>query len=65
MFSVPTTVKYEFLVGSGEPVAHRDADGSLPSDKVIAARYGRHERWGRLGTRGRCRAVGIRAEPTG
>jgi hypothetical protein len=29
-------------------VANRSADGSLPSGKVIAARYDRHERWGRL-----------------
>jgi hypothetical protein len=29
-------------------VANRDADGSLPSGKVIGDRYGRHERWGRL-----------------
>lgn len=29
-------------------VANRAADGSLPSGKMIAARYGRHERWGRL-----------------
>jgi hypothetical protein len=29
-------------------VANRAADGSLPSGKVIADRYGRHERWGRL-----------------
>ena len=29
-------------------MANRVADGSLPSGKVIAARYGRHERWGRL-----------------
>jgi hypothetical protein len=28
--------------------ANRNANGSLPSGKVIAARYGRHERWGRL-----------------
>jgi hypothetical protein len=28
--------------------ANRAADGSLPSGKVIADRYGRHERWGRL-----------------
>ncbi len=27
---------------------HRAADGSLPSGKAIAARYGRHERLGRL-----------------
>src|SRR5215472_11729429 len=26
--------------------ANRAADGSLPSGKVIADRYGRHERWG-------------------
>lgn len=29
-------------------VANRAANGSLPSGKVIASRYGRHERWGRL-----------------
>ena len=29
-------------------LAHRGADGSLPSGKQIADRYGRHERWGRL-----------------
>ena len=29
-------------------VANRHASGSLPSGKVIADRYGRHERWGRL-----------------
>jgi hypothetical protein len=29
-------------------VANRAADGSLPSGKAIADRYGRHERWGRL-----------------
>lgn len=29
-------------------VANKAADGSLPSGKVIADRYGRHERWGRL-----------------
>lgn len=29
-------------------VANKVADGSLPSGKVIADRYGRHERWGRL-----------------
>ena len=28
--------------------ANRAADGSLPSGKGIADRYGRHERWGRL-----------------
>jgi len=28
--------------------ANRAADGSLPSRKAIAARFGRHERWGRL-----------------
>jgi hypothetical protein len=28
--------------------ANRDADGSLPSGKMIGDRYGRHERWGRL-----------------
>jgi Protein of unknown function (DUF2637) len=28
--------------------ANLEADGSLPSGKVIAERYGRHERWGRL-----------------
>jgi len=28
--------------------ANRDADGSLPSGKVIADRFGRHERWDRL-----------------
>lgn len=27
---------------------NRDADGSLPTGKAIADRYGRHERWGRL-----------------
>jgi hypothetical protein len=29
-------------------VANKGADGSLPSGKVIADRYSRHERWGRL-----------------
>jgi hypothetical protein len=29
-------------------VANKAADGSLLSGKVIADRYGRHERWGRL-----------------
>lgn len=29
-------------------VANRAVDGSLPSGKVIADQYGRHERWGRL-----------------
>jgi hypothetical protein len=29
-------------------VANKDVDGSLPSGRVIADRYGRHERWGRL-----------------
>ncbi len=29
-------------------VANQASDGSLPSGKVIADRYGRHERWGRL-----------------
>jgi len=29
-------------------LANQAADGSLPSGKVIADRYGRHERWGRL-----------------
>jgi Protein of unknown function (DUF2637) len=29
-------------------LAHRSADGSLPSGKQIADRYDRHERWGRL-----------------
>jgi len=29
-------------------MANRAADGSLPSGRAIAARYGRHERWGRL-----------------
>jgi hypothetical protein len=29
-------------------VANRTADGSRPSGKAIAARYERHERWGRL-----------------
>jgi hypothetical protein len=29
-------------------LAHRAADGSLPSGREIAGRYGRHERWGRL-----------------
>jgi hypothetical protein len=29
-------------------VANRAGDGALPNGKVIAARYGRHERWGRL-----------------
>lgn len=28
--------------------ANRRSDGSLPSGKTIADRYGRHERWGRL-----------------
>jgi hypothetical protein len=28
--------------------ANRAADGSLPSGKAIAARFGRQERWGRL-----------------
>jgi hypothetical protein len=29
-------------------VAHRGADGSIPSGKRIASQFGRHERWGRL-----------------
>lgn len=29
-------------------LANKTADGSLPSGKRIADRYGRHERWGRL-----------------
>lgn len=29
-------------------MASRAADGSLPGGKMIADRYGRHERWGRL-----------------
>lgn len=29
-------------------MANKIADGSLPSGKVIADQYGRHERWGRL-----------------
>lgn len=29
-------------------LVHRTSDGSLPSGKQIADRYGRHERWGRL-----------------
>ena len=29
-------------------LADRAADGSLPSGKAIAARFGRHERWGRM-----------------
>ncbi len=29
-------------------VAHRGADGSLPSGKQIASHFGRHERWGWL-----------------
>ncbi len=29
-------------------VAHRGADGALPSGKQIASHFGRHERWGRL-----------------
>jgi len=29
-------------------LANRAADGSLPSGKAIAARFGRHERWGRM-----------------
>lgn len=32
----------------GWAVANRGVDGSLPSGKMIADRYGRHERWGRL-----------------
>jgi hypothetical protein len=31
-------------MGVGQPAG----DGSLPSGKQIADRYGRHERWGRL-----------------
>jgi len=33
-------------------VANAGTDGALPSGKVIADRYGRHERWGRVGARG-------------
>jgi hypothetical protein len=33
--------------GSGA-LANRAADGSLPTGKVIASQFGRHERWGRL-----------------
>jgi Protein of unknown function (DUF2637) len=29
-------------------LAHRDANGNLPSGRAIADRFGRHERWGRL-----------------
>jgi hypothetical protein len=29
-------------------VAYRDANGGLPSGRVIADQFGRHERWGRL-----------------
>jgi len=29
-------------------MANRAADGSLPSGRAIAARFGRHERWGRM-----------------
>lgn len=29
-------------------LTHRAEDGSLPSGREIARRYGRHERWGRL-----------------
>jgi hypothetical protein len=29
-------------------LANRAQDGSLPSGREIARRYGRHERWGRL-----------------
>ncbi len=29
-------------------LANRAEDGSLPSGRMIAARFGRHERWGRL-----------------
>jgi hypothetical protein len=29
-------------------VANRGDDGALPRGKVIAERFGRHERWGRL-----------------
>ena len=29
-------------------LAHRASDGSLPSGREIADKYGRHERWGRL-----------------
>jgi hypothetical protein len=29
-------------------MSHRGADGSFPSGKQIASRFGRHERWGRL-----------------
>jgi hypothetical protein len=29
-------------------IANKTNDGSLPSGKAIAARYGRHERWGRM-----------------
>jgi len=29
-------------------LANRTADGSLPSGKAIADRFGRHERWGRM-----------------
>lgn len=29
-------------------MANRGADGSLPSGKAIADRFGHHERWGRL-----------------
>jgi Protein of unknown function (DUF2637) len=45
-------------------LAHRAADGSLPSGREIAHNYGRHERWGRLvkraGTAGELAVPGLR-----
>ncbi len=44
-------------------LAHRASDGSLPSGREIARRYGRHERWGRLVKRAGA-ADELTAEPT-
>jgi Protein of unknown function (DUF2637) len=44
--------------------ANRAGDGSLPSGREIAGRYGRHERWGRLVKRsGRAGEFAISDEP--
>jgi hypothetical protein len=44
--------------------ANRAGDGSLPSGREIARRYGRHERWGRLVKRSGLAGEFTAAEPT-
>jgi len=45
-------------------LAHRSADGTLPSGSAIAAAHGRHERWGRLVKKaGQAGALGSRGGP--